>query len=126
MSSLLLELSTTARAVAQAVAPSVVSIGRNGRGAGIVLAPGQVLTNAHNLRDRTTQVAFADGRAVQATVAGIDVDGDLAVLTVDTAGAPPLPWRDDDTNAGDVVFAAARCAATTVPPTVTAFRSCCA
>jgi serine protease Do len=107
MSSLLLELSATARAVAQAVAPSVVSIGRNGRGAGIVLAPGQVLTNAHNLRDRTTQVTFADGRAVQATVAGIDVDGDLAVLTVDTAGATPLPWRDDDTNAGDVVFAAA-------------------
>ena len=26
---------------------------------------GYVLTNAHNLRDRTTEVTFADGRAVQ-------------------------------------------------------------
>jgi serine protease Do len=106
-SSLLSELSAAARAVAQAVAPSVVSIGRNGRGAGIVLGPGQVLTNAHNLRDRTTQVTFADGRAVQATVAGVDLDGDLAVLTVDTGGASALPWREDDTVPGDVVFAAA-------------------
>jgi S1-C subfamily serine protease len=107
MTSLLTELSAAARAVAARVAPSVVAIGRNGRGAGIVLAPGQVLTNAHNLRDRTTQVTFADGRAVQATVAGIDVDGDLAVLTVDTGGAAPLAWRSDPVEAGDVVFAAA-------------------
>jgi serine protease Do len=107
MTSLLLELSAAARSVAATVAPSVVSIGRNGRGAGIVLAPGQVLTNAHNLRDRTTQVTFADGRATQATVAGVDLDGDLAVLTVDTGGATPIPWRADATEPGDVVFAAA-------------------
>jgi serine protease Do len=107
MTSLLTELSTAAKDVAARLAPSVVSIGRNGRGAGIVFAPGQVLTNAHNLRDRTTQVTFADGRAVQATVAGVDLDGDVAVLTVDTAGAPPLEWRTDDVAAGDVVFAVA-------------------
>jgi serine protease Do len=106
MTSLLTELSSAARAVAARVAPSTVAIGRNGRGSGIVLAPGQVLTNAHNLRDRTTQVTFADGRAVQATVAGVDLDGDLAVLTVDTAGATPLEWRAEPVEAGDVVFAA--------------------
>jgi S1-C subfamily serine protease len=106
MTSLLTELSSAARAVAARVAPSTVAIGRNGRGSGIVLAPGQVLTNAHNLRDRTTQVTFADGRAVQATVAGVDLDGDLAVLTVDTAGATPFAWRTEAVEPGDVVFAA--------------------
>jgi serine protease Do len=105
-SSLLSDLSSAARAVAAAVAGSTVAIGRNGRGAGIVLAPGQVLTNAHNLRDRTTEVAFADGRAEQGAVTAVDPDGDLVVLEVDTAGAAALPWRDEPVEAGDVVFAA--------------------
>jgi serine protease Do len=106
-SPLLAELAQTARAVAAAVGPAVVSIGRNGRGAGVVIAPAQVLTNAHNLRDRTTLVTFTDGRAVQATIAGADLDGDLAVLTVDTGGAEPLPWAEVAAEPGDVVFAAA-------------------
>jgi S1-C subfamily serine protease len=104
---LLIELSDAARQVAARVVASVVSIGRTGRGAGIVVAPGQVLTNAHNLRDRTTQVTFADGRVVQATVTGIDLDGDLAVLGLDTGDAPPLAWSDTPAEAGDVVFGAA-------------------
>jgi serine protease Do len=107
MTSLLDELSAAARVVAERVTPSVVAIGRNARGAGIVVAPGQIVTNAHNLRDRTTQVTFADGRTVQATIAGADLDGDLVVLTADTAAATPLGWKDDDTRSGDVVFAAA-------------------
>jgi serine protease Do len=106
-SSLLDELSATTRAVAERVAPAVVTIGRNGRGAGIVVAPGRIVTNAHNLRDRTTQVTFADARAVQATVAGADLDGDLVVLTADTAGAAALEWSTVDVRPGDVVFAAA-------------------
>lgn len=105
--SLLTELSNAVRSVAATVGPSVVSIGRNARGAGVVVGAGQVLTNAHNLRDRTTQVTFADGRAVQATLAGIDVDADLAVLSVDTAAAPPITWAEVAASAGDVVFAVA-------------------
>ena len=62
---------------------------------------GRVLTNAHNLRDRPTQVAFADERIAQAEVLGADPEGDLAVLAVDTTGAlspngprrPPRPAR---------------------------------
>jgi serine protease Do len=107
MTTLFEELTATTQAVAARVGPSIVAIGRNARGTGIVLAPGQVLTNAHNLRDRTTQVTFPDGRAVQATVAGIDPDNDLAVLTVDTGGAPALEWHDGDVTVGAVVFAAA-------------------
>jgi serine protease Do len=71
----------------------------------VVIGPGQVLTNAHNLRDRTTEVTFADGRSVQAAAAGVDADGDLAVLTVDTADAPAIAWADAPSEVGDAVFA---------------------
>lgn len=104
------ELEEAARAVADAAGPSVVAIGREGRGAGVVVSEGLVLTNAHNLRDRTTSVAFADGRSEQGEAAGIDVDGDLVVLRVDTRDTPPLTWAPEDAApaAGRVVFAAAR------------------
>src|ERR671912_133346 len=83
----------TVRRVADAVAPSVVRIGRHGgRGCGVVVADGLVLTNAHNLRDRTTQVTFGDGRATQGRAAGVDLDGDLTVLHVETGDAPPVTW----------------------------------
>ena len=103
------ELEDGARAVADRAGPAVVSIGRDARGSGVVVANGRVLTNAHNLRDRTTSVAFADGRTVQAEVAGVDGDGDLAVLDVDTAGVAPVAWGGARaTRTGSVVYAAAR------------------
>src|SRR5690606_38861161 len=87
------ELRTVIPRVVEAAAPSVVRIGRHGgRGCGVVVGEGLVLTNAHNLRDRTTEVTFAGGRAVQGRAAGVDLDGDLTVLRVDTGEAPPLPW----------------------------------
>jgi S1-C subfamily serine protease len=99
------------RRVHDAAAPGVVRIGRHGgRGCGVVVAEGVVVTNAHNLRDRTTEVGFADGRAVQGRALGVDVDGDLAVLEVDTGGATPLSWADDQPALGDVVFSVARTA----------------
>jgi S1-C subfamily serine protease len=106
------ELSAAARAAADRVGPSVVRIGTHGgRGCGIVIAPGLVATNAHNLRDRTTAVTFADGRQVQGELAGADVEGDLAVLKVDTADAPPADLSGEPAQPGDVVFAVARAAA---------------
>jgi S1-C subfamily serine protease len=90
------EIRDATRRVVEAAAPSVVRIGRHGgRGCGVVVGEGLVLTNAHNLRDRTTQVTFADGRATQGSAAGVDLDGDLTVLAVDTVGAPPLAWAVD-------------------------------
>ena len=59
------DLSSTGRSVLAELGTSLVTIGRDGRGSGIVIAAGKVLTNAHNLRDRTTLVTFADGRAEQ-------------------------------------------------------------
>jgi serine protease Do len=102
---------TVARRIVDATGPGVVRIGRHGgRGCGFVVADGVVVTNAHNLRDRTTEVTFADGRAVQARAVGVDLDGDLAVLEVDTADAAPLTWSDADADValGDVVHAVAR------------------
>lgn len=101
-------LSAAAKAVTATAGPATVSIGRHGRGTGVVVAPGRVLTNAHNLRDRTTQVTFADGRAAQGRVVGSDPDHDLVVLDVDTADAAPLAWSDQVLESGDAVFAAGR------------------
>src|SRR3954454_22769137 len=83
------ELAAAVAAVTGRVDTSTVSVGRNRRGTGVVIANGQVLTNAHNLRDRTTQITFADGRTGQAEVLGVDGDGDLVVLAADTSGATP-------------------------------------
>lgn len=96
------------QAVAAAAGPAVVTIGRNARGAGVVVAPNQVLTNAHNLRDRSTQVTFAGGRTAQATVLGVDADGDVAVLEVDTGDISPITWSDAAVDLGTPVFALAR------------------
>ena len=101
------ELGRLVREAGAATAPSVVAIGRNGRGSGFVVAPGRVLTNAHNLRDQTTTVHFEDGRTVQGSVVGSDVDGDLVVLEVDTGAATPLAWSDQPVAGGDVVVTVA-------------------
>jgi serine protease Do len=102
------DLSTTARSVLAELGGSIVSIGQDGRGSGIIIAAGKVLTNAHNLRDRTTLVTFADGRAEQGSVTGSDQDGDLVVLDVDTASVAPVAWAEQLPGAGDVVFALSR------------------
>src|SRR6266511_1154149 len=89
---------------------AVVGIGRGwGRGSGVVVADGSVVTNAHNLRGDQVTVVFADGRSVTGQVSGVDVDGDLAVVAVDTGGATPVGWADEASSVGvgSVVFALA-------------------
>jgi serine protease Do len=79
--------------VADTVGASVVGIGhRWAVGSGVIVDAGAVLTNAHNLRADEVRVTFADGRTVTGRAAGRDVDGDLAVVTTDTDGAPPIRW----------------------------------
>lgn len=89
--------------VASSVGPAVVAVGR---GAGLVFAPGQVVTNAHNLRGDTLEVRFADGRVAEATLRGADVEADLAVLAVDTGEASPAAWGHP-AGLGAVVLAVA-------------------
>jgi len=103
------ELSDATRRVGEHVGPAVVRIGRHGgRGCGVVVGPDLVLTNAHNLRGPESTVTFADGRSDTATVAGSDLDRDLAILAVDTDGATALDWSDSSGTPGDVVFTVAR------------------
>lgn len=102
------ELQAAATTAAERIGGSTVAIGRDRRGTGIVLAEGQVLTNAHNLRDRSTEVTFADGRRAQGEVSGADLEGDLVVLAADTTGATPVEWADAGAAMGQVVFAGAR------------------
>ncbi|HEX6395171.1 MAG TPA: S1C family serine protease [Acidimicrobiales bacterium] len=86
------ELPGVAGAVSEKVGRSVVRVGRDGRGSGLVIGEGQVLTSAHNLRGGEITVAFADGRSAVGTVAAADADADIAVVNVDTAGSPAVPW----------------------------------
>lgn len=101
------ELHDAGRRVRDAAGPAVVRIGRSpGRGSGVVTAPGVVVTNAHNLRGDEVTVTFADGRQVVAAVAGVDPEGDLAALTVDTGDAAPLAVADGPAvETGRPVFA---------------------
>lgn len=102
------EIGTNISTVADRVARSIVGVGRDGRGSGVVIADGRIVTNAHNLRGREITVTFGDGRATRGDVRGVDPDGDLAVIAVDGDGATPLEWGSGDSAAvGDVVFGAA-------------------
>src|SRR5262249_59246072 len=89
------EVGASIRQLAEGAGTSVVGSGQRwGAGSGIVLGEGQVLTNAHNVRGDQVTVTFADGRTAEGSVAGHDIDGDLAVIGVDTGGTPALPWAD--------------------------------
>jgi serine protease Do len=102
--------SNPARQAAETVGPSVVRVGRHGgRGGGLVIEPGAIVTNAHNLRGAEITVTFADGRVETGTLAGHDIDGDLAVVRVDTGDAPAAEWGGA-AGLGDPVHAVSRLA----------------
>jgi len=92
------DLGAAIRAIADTVGASTVGIGNRWRGgSGVVIEAGKVLTNAHNLHGEEVHVLFDDGRHSSGTVLGIDADGDLAVIGVDTGTTPPVAWGDGAT-----------------------------
>ena len=99
------DLNTALAAVADTAHQATVRIGRDGRASGTVIADGIVLTNAHAMRDRTTQVSFADGRTSQAELLATDADGDLVTLSVDTSGVAPLIWAEAEPLQGHFIVA---------------------
>jgi S1-C subfamily serine protease len=100
------ELGGSIAEIAGKVGPSTVGIGNRWRGgSGIVIDNGKVLTNAHNLHGDEVRVYFADGREADATVLGADADNDLAVLGVETAGAPAITWGSAEVGIGTPVVA---------------------
>jgi serine protease Do len=102
------EIQASIAGLAENAGSSVVGIGQRwGVGSGIVLGEGRVLTNAHNIRGSEVTLTFADGRTAEGTVAGHDVDGDLAVVQADTGQAAVLPWATGEPAVGMPVFALA-------------------
>jgi serine protease Do len=109
MSDVLNALEAAVNEAAEKVGPSVVGLGRGwGRGSGVVIAPGQVLTVAHVLRGEEVAVSFPGGDVRDGHVAGADPDLDVAVIAVDTGDAPAIAWEPGGgLGAGAAVFALA-------------------
>jgi serine protease Do len=79
--------------VADLAGRSVVGVGQRWAvGSGVVVEAGAVLTNAHNVRAEEVSITLPDGRRSAGRASGVDVDGDLAVVAADTAGASPIAW----------------------------------
>jgi len=93
--------------VADQVGNAVVGIGQRwGVGSGVVLSKGQILTNAHNVRGDEVSVTFPDGHTATGRVLAQDVDGDIAVIGVETGDLPAIEWATDSTpGIGAPVFA---------------------
>jgi serine protease Do len=93
-------LTEIGESVAHAAAVSgeaVVGLGGHwGRGSGVVIEPGLVITNAHNVSPERAGITFADERVEQGVVVAVDLDSDLALLEVDTGDIPAIAWRPDD------------------------------
>jgi S1-C subfamily serine protease len=97
------------RRVAEEAGDAVVGIGQRwGVGSGVVIGNGQVLTNAHNVRGEQVSVTFAAGHTAIGRIRGLDLDGDLAVVEVDTGDSPAMKWATDGSpGLGTPVFALA-------------------
>jgi S1-C subfamily serine protease len=105
--------STIVTGVAAALLPTVAALSvRTPRGAGAGSAvtftdDGFLLTNAHVLAGSTGgHATFADGTETRFDVVGADTLSDLAVVRVQTAGAPAAPLGDaDQLRIGQLVVA---------------------
>ncbi len=90
------EIGATVSTVVEQAGPAVVGLGRGwGVGSGVVIEPGLVLTNAHNLRSDEVTITFGDGRRADGRVAGSDEDLDIAVIAVDTGEVDPVQWPEE-------------------------------
>ena len=89
------ELESAIQTAAERTGPKVIGLGQGwGRGSGVVIGSGRILTNAHNLRGDEVTVTFLDGRREPGRVLATDQDLDLAVIEADTADIEPIEWSD--------------------------------
>src|SRR3954452_21177824 len=100
MNQVLEAIQEAVRGVAERVGPGVVGLGRGwGRGSGVVIGDGRVLTAAHVLRGDDVTVTFGDGRTAAGRVRGADADLDVAVVEVDTGGIAAVDWDPEVVSA---------------------------
>lgn len=111
MSGLLEEIRTTIAGAAERLGASVVGLGEGrggGRGSGVVVGDGRVLTVAHAVRRDEPVVRFAGGRAAPGSVAAVDPLGNIAAIAVDTGDAPAVVLAPNAPGIGAPVLALAR------------------
>src|SRR5678816_282273 len=92
----------------QQVMPSLVVVrGRRfGAGAGIVWdANGLILTNNHVVGRHSPIVLLQDDREYESKLVARDPDVDLALLSIDATGLPPLRAASVSPRVGEMVFA---------------------
>jgi len=115
------EIFSTTFAPGSGLVPSATDLVRTQRGTGsgvIVDASGYIVTNAHVVRGAQqvrveiaapasgSSILSARNRSVAASVVGIDVETDLAVIKVNEVGLTTLPFADsDELRAGQIVMA---------------------
>lgn len=79
-----------------------------GQGSGVIVdEAGYIVTNYHVIRGAAEiDVAISGRRPMKATVVGVDVPTDVAVLKVEASNLIPAVWGDSDqTNVGSLVWA---------------------
>ena len=77
-------------------------------GSGVIISrDGYIVTNYHVIRDaKGVEVELGDQRSYAAHVLPVDPDSDIAVLKIDAAGLPAIPWGNSDkVQVGQQVFA---------------------
>lgn len=102
---ILADLRSAAGRVADAVGPAVVRIEDGGGGNGLVVGDGAILTNAHNVRSDAIPLLFTDGRSTEASVSGVDADGNVAILAAATADVSAVERAAEAAVIGQPVFA---------------------
>jgi len=82
--------------------------GRAGLGSGVIVTEdGYILTNSHLLAGaKEVEVALQDGRSFKATIIGLDMVADVAVVKIDAQHLPTVPLAESaNVRVGDVVLA---------------------
>jgi serine protease Do len=96
-------------AIADRLRRSTVQIrsGKSGAGAGVIWSSdGLIVTNAHVVRGRETEVELSDGRVMSAQTIAHSVQRDLAALQIDAANLPVVEVGDSDRlRVGEFVMA---------------------
>lgn len=84
----------------------MVKNGHQGAGAGVVWGESLILTNNHVAMDDRLQVILPNGHEVKAIVLARDPEIDLALLSAEVNGIPPLPFADSRrVRSGEIVLA---------------------
>jgi serine protease Do len=94
--------------LAETVRQAVVQVrsGGTSSGSGVLIASGQILTNAHVLRGRHIQIETWEGTVLPVSAVKLNRSRDLALLSVSLSRTPPLPLGDSKAlKPGTPVFA---------------------